>query len=394
MDGLRSHFRILTHGHRPVISDPWTTCLVSAAWIPTVRSTAVGAQVTLPSAAASASRTTSACFIAGPARTASPNAKALHFSALTSPRTRLVRCSITSPRVTAPGRPAASSASTATPSLAWLAGPDSTLQRPTTSSWLFPPQTREVQFDEKWAFVAKKQKNCDPANPADAHKGDYWDHVAYDPEHRLVLAVIPGSRSIENAEAIVTEVKQRLGGAAPELITSDEAPAYASAIENAFGVPVVPAPNRPGRPRIAPQQRLPEGLNYATVHKHRQNNRVVAVERRQIFGTRAGLDRALEGSKVSRTVNTSFLERRHATDRGRNARKSRRTYRFSKDWRVHEAMTYFTLYSDNFCWPVRTLSVRSGDGRLLRRTPALAAGLTDHVWSRDEWLRFPALQSA
>ena len=129
-------------------------------------------------------------------------------------------------------------------------GPDNMLKLPTTSSWLFPPQTREVQFDEKWAFVAKKQKNCDPANPADVHKGDYWDHVAYDPEHRLVLAVIPGSRSIENAEAIVTEVKQRLGGEPPELITSDEAPAYPTAIENAFGVPVERAPNRPGRPRI------------------------------------------------------------------------------------------------------------------------------------------------
>ena len=351
-------------------------------------------QATLLSAAASASRITFACFTAGPANTASPNAKALHCSALTCPRTRLVQCSITWPRATVRGRPAASSASTGTPSPVWPAGLDNMRTIPTTSSWLFPPQTREIQFDEKWAFVAKKQKNCDPANPADVHKGDYWDHVAYDPEHRLVLAVIPGSRSIENAEAIVAEVKHRLGGRPPELMTSDEAPAYTSAIENAFGVPVERASNHPGRPRIVPERRLPEGLNYATVHKHRRNNRVVSVERRQIFGTKSGLDRALEDSQVSRSVNTSFLERRHATDRGRNARKARRTYRFSKDWRVHEAMTYFTLYSDNFCWTVRTLSIREESGRWCRRTPALAAGLADHVWSRDEWLRFPALQSA
>ena len=50
-----------------------------------------------------------------------------------------------------------------------------------TSSWLFPPRTREVQFDEKWSFVAKKQKNCDPTDPADDQKGDYWDHVASTP---------------------------------------------------------------------------------------------------------------------------------------------------------------------------------------------------------------------
>ena len=65
---------------------------------------------------------------------------------------------------------------------------------------------------------------------------------------------------------------------------------------------------------------------------------------------------------MSRTVNTSFVERQHGTDRGRNARKARKTYRFSKDWRVHEAMTYFTLYSYNFCWPVRTLR-RAGRAR-------------------------------
>jgi hypothetical protein len=50
-----------------------------------------------------------------------------------------------------------------------------------TSSWLFPPRTREVQFDEKWAFVGKKQKNCDPNDPDDDQCGDYWDFVAFDP---------------------------------------------------------------------------------------------------------------------------------------------------------------------------------------------------------------------
>ena len=50
-------------------------------------------------------------------------------------------------------------------------------------------------------------------------------------------------------------------------------------------------------------------------------------------------------------MNTSFEERQNGTDRGRNARK---TYRFSKGWQVHEAMTYLTLYSYNFCWRART----------------------------------------
>jgi hypothetical protein len=63
-----------------------------------------------------------------------------------------------------------------------------------------------------WSFVAKKQANCDPADPADDHKGDWWDHVASDAEHRLVLVVVPGARSIENAEEAVQEVHDRTAG--------------------------------------------------------------------------------------------------------------------------------------------------------------------------------------
>jgi IS1 family transposase len=242
--------------------------------------------------------------------------------------------------------------------------------------------------------VAKKQRNCDPNDPGDAHCGDYWDFVAYDPEHRLVLAVVPGARSAENAAAIVAEVKQRLSGAAPALMTSDELPAYATAIETTFSAPAPPPARRgPGRPRVAPEFRLPEDVCYATVHKHRENGRVIAVEPKRVFGTSEGLAGALGESTVSRAVNTSFLERQNGTDRGRNARKARRTYRFSKDWQVHEAVTYLTLYSYNFCWPVRTLRVKDGDGRWRERTPAMAAGLTDHMWSWREWFRRPAVQS-
>ena len=286
------------------------------------------------------------------------------------------------------------SGSIATPSSAWPAWPAITPTTFMTSSWLFPPATREVQFDEKWAFVGKKQKNCDPNNPDDAQCGDYWDFVAFDPEHRLVLAVVPGARTAENAEAIVEEVKQRLGGTAPALMTSDELPAYATAIETTFSEPVSPPARRgPGRPRIVPERSLPEGLCYATVHKERENGRVVAVEQEQVFGTAEALDEALSESSASQSVNTSFVERHHGTDRSRNARKSRKTYQFSKDWEIHEAMTYFTMYSYNFCWEVRTLRVRREEGGWQPRTPAMAAGLSDHVWSLEEWLAFPAFQS-
>jgi IS1 family transposase len=243
--------------------------------------------------------------------------------------------------------------------------------------------------------VGKKQRNCDPANPDDDHCGDYWDHVAFDPEHKLVLAVVPGARTEENVHAVVAEAKRRVGGQPPELMTSDEYSVYATAIEEAFSEPApTPTRRKPGRPRLVPKRRLREGVVYATVHKHRENNRVVAVEQRQIFGTPEALEDALGESSASHRVNISFVERQNATDRGRNARKSRKTYRFSKDWEVHEAMTYLTMYSYNFCWCVRTLRVKGENGRWRQRTPGMAARLTDHAWTLSEWFGRPAVQSA
>jgi hypothetical protein len=63
-----------------------------------------------------------------------------------------------------------------------------------------------------------------------------------------------------------------------------------------------------------------------------------------------------------------------------------------KDWEVHESMTYFTLYSYNFCWPVRTLQEKKKQGGWQQRSPAMAAKLTDHVWKWEEWFTFPAAQ--
>ena len=187
--------------------------------------------------------------------------------------------------------------------------------------------------------------------------------MAFDPEHRLVLAVVPGARDAESVEEVVDEVKQRTGGRVLDLMTSDDYPAYETAILNAYGQEVTTTPTgRPSR-RMAPEKVPPPGLNYATVEKRREKGRVVEVLTRVVFGTMAAVQAALARSKASRRINISFLERQNATDRHHNARKVRKTYTFSKDWRVHEAMTYFTMYSYNFCWPVRTLNERDDEGR-------------------------------
>ncbi len=128
------------------------------------------------------------------------------------------------------------------------------------------------------------------------------------------------------------------------------------------------------------------------VEKTRAKGRVVSIATRVVFGTVAAVVAALGMSRVSTAINTSFVERQNGTDRHRNARKGRKTYRFSKDWRFHEAVTYLTLYAYNFCWPVRTLAITDEQGHRRPRSPAMVAGLADHVWTMDEWFSMPAVR--
>jgi IS1 family transposase len=191
--------------------------------------------------------------------------------------------------------------------------------------------------------VAKKEKNCDPDDPADDRKGDTWDHVAIDAESRLVVSVVPGERTTESVVAVVEDVKRRTGGRLMDLITTDGYPAYEEAILDAYGETITPPrTGKRGRPK-APYKVAPKGLTYAVVEKTREKGRVVSIATRVVFGTMAAVVLALGMSRVSRAINTAFVERENATDRHRNARKARKTYRFSKDWRYHEAVTSFTM---------------------------------------------------
>ena len=208
-----------------------------------------------------------------------------------------------------------------------------------------------------------------------------------DPDSRLVLSVFVGKRSQDNAELLLEDVRSRLAGV-PELISSDEWPGYPEAIKEVFGEEhTPPRTGKPGRP-AGPRKVIPERLNYATAHKRREKGRVVEVLTRVVIGALAVVLALLGGGKIS----TSYLERNNGTDRHRNARKGRKTYRFSKEFEMHRALTYFTMYSYNFCWPVRTLRKEIGQRRYQPRTPAMVAGLADHVWPLREWLAFPVCQ--
>ncbi len=99
------------------------------------------------------------------------------------------------------------------------------------------------------------------------------------------------------------------------------------------------------------------------------------MQRTVVFGTQQQVDAALEESSVSNTINTSYVERYNGTVRCFNSRKVRKTYEFSKDIDLHEAATWLGVTVYNFCRSNRGLDIKLDDGRVLHRTPAMAAGL-------------------
>ena len=117
----------------------------------------------------------------------------------------------------------------------------------------------------------------------------------------------------------------------------------------------VTPPRTGGRAAQGPDEVPPPGMNYATVEKRREKGRVVAIVTRVVFGTMAavlcvGLSRRSAGRSTRRSWSGRTGRTAIATP-GRS-----QDLRFSKDWRYHEAVTYLSLYSYNFCWPVRTLA--------------------------------------
>jgi hypothetical protein len=131
---------------------------------------------------------------------------------------------------------------------------------------------------------------------------------------------------------------------------------------------------QPGRPR-QPYLEWPAGAAYATVCKTYKTGEVHGIRRELVYGTKEDLETALEESPVSEQINTAFVERQNGTDRAHNARKARKTYSFSKDLLMHIAVSWWVVLCYNFHDLNRGLQQRLPDGRLQRRTPAMAIGL-------------------
>jgi hypothetical protein len=98
------------------------------------------------------------------------------------------------------------------------------------------PSTKEIQMDEKWSYVGKKQgRLSEEEKKNDSEIGDRWDHVAQDAESRLNLSLIPGKRTDESCLELVKDVKKRTEGRTNLLFTSDEHGGYKKALEKVYG---------------------------------------------------------------------------------------------------------------------------------------------------------------
>ncbi len=218
-----------------------------------------------------------------------------------------------------------------------------------------------------------------------------------DPETKLIVSLVVGPRTADTVVQVFTDFYDRTDGHLPALITSDEYAVYETVVLDTYAVwwrhemGLTPAEVADFERSGLPELYFPAEMAYATVHKERQGGRVVAVTRRVVLGNPEQVEQALEQAERSTTVNTSFVERYHGTQRQFNARKKRKAYTFSKEVSYHVACTWLVVLWYNFGWCVRTLrqKIQEEPPRYQQRTPAMAAGLTDHAWTMPELLGYP-----
>lgn len=255
----------------------------------------------------------------------------------------------------------------------------------------------ECQLDELWSFVHAKEDNLSCAKIYLQTYGDAWVWLAFAPECRLVLAFVVGKRIQENANLLLDRVKAVTDNHIP-FFTSDQLPEYDDALLHTYGVWAQPERKGDRGRYPLPQLVPPSDLLYAQVVKVRENGRVIDVKTKVVFGKPETIAEQLATSAVSDTINTSFIERDNLTQRQSNRRLTRRTNAFSKEiiwferqlW-LSTAYYHFVLPHQSLCQSLETPEPTRGTGTPKRWklvTPAMAAGITDHVWSTTELLSY------
>ncbi len=216
---------------------------------------------------------------------------------------------------------------------------------------------QRIEADEIWAFCGAKQKNATKDG-----QGDIWTYTALDADSKLMISWLVGERNHENTQAFMADVAERL--ACRVQLTTDGLGWYLSAVENAFGW---------------------NGVDFAQIIKT-YGTPLDEVERHRRYSPAVctgAIKTPVMGNPDTEKISTSYVERSNLSMRMGMRRFTRLTNGFSKkaENHAHAVSLFFMFY--NFCKPHMTLT-KAANG--IKTTPAMAAGLTDHVWKVEEIL--------
>ena len=254
----------------------------------------------------------------------------------------------------------------------------------------------QVQMDELFALLSavKEGEISERHAIKRLSRSPHWVWVAMDPVCKLILAVDVGDRTLAMAQRLVHHVSQVLAPECAPLFLTDGFREYLTALLTHYGQWIQPERRQDKGPRARPRWMPLPGLLYAQVVKSYRRRRLVGVTHRVIFGPAATIKTIL--AKRGWKVNTAFCERLNLDFRQHVAAIGRRVNTLCKhEAGLRQQLALFHTYH-NFVLPHASLrvplpEVNQGTKSVQRwqqRTPAMAAGLTDHVWTLREVLRF------
>jgi transposase-like protein len=257
---------------------------------------------------------------------------------------------------------------------------------------------RECQLDELWTFIGKKEARLTSLEKRAALPGDAWVWIACRPVNPLGLTWVVGTPTLCAARPLGAQRTAAPDGHLP-FFPREALPHEAEALLEVDGVWMPPlrqgTRGRFPHPRRCP----PPDLCSASVVKERQHGRGLHGTTRVVYGPLAQVAAALQVSPVSRTLHIYGVERNNLTVRQHARRLGRKVNAFSKEPADLGHQLTLACASSHFVVPHRSVRQRlphslPTKGRNGSRkqwkpvTPAMAAGLTDQVWTMAALLSF------
>jgi hypothetical protein len=194
---------------------------------------------------------------------------------------------------------------------------------------------------------------------------------------RLRVGRAIGKDESEVAMELMAQLKARGHPHAPPAIATDGQGSYREAMVETWGR----VPEYPGRGRPPTRKRAQPDWHYLQVVKRRSGSRLTGITIKVVYGDPEEVYKLLG-------EHTSYVERTNLTSRHMNGRLVRKTLSFSKELQMLQASCTWEDWVYNLTRPVKTLRLEVNDGqrRWQPRSPAIAAGLTDHIWNIKELL--------